>query len=254
MLKTQTDDLRILPSPSRTAQLAERIGADIRAGRLQPGSKLPTEQELIAQFHVSRTVVREAMATLRTEGLIVSRQGAGVFVADHTAARPFRIASDELKSLVEIENVLQLRLAVEVEAAGMAAERRTEEDLTAIGQALANIDAAIAQGASAVKEDLDFHCAISAATGNPYFQRFMQFLGPVIIPRQTMRRGLETADERRRYVSQVQKEHQKIFDAVKKRDGQLARKCVREHLEASRDRYRTLAAEPRHEGQGGARD
>jgi GntR family transcriptional repressor for pyruvate dehydrogenase complex len=242
MPETPTEDLRILPSPSRTAQLAERIGRDIRTGRLQPGKKLPTEQELIAQFQVSRTVVREAMATLRSEGLIVSRQGAGVFVADHTAPRPFRIVTEELKSLVEIENVLQLRLAVEIEAAGIAAERRTDADLATIGNALAAIDDAIAQGASAIKEDLDFHCAISAATGNPYFQRFMQFLGPVIIPRQTIRVGLETADERRSYVGQVQKEHRQIFDSVKKEDSKLARKFVREHLEASRDRYRKLAA------------
>jgi GntR family transcriptional repressor for pyruvate dehydrogenase complex len=207
MPNTPAEDLRIAPSPSRTAQLAERIGRDIRAGRLQPGEKLPTEQELIASYHVSRTVVREAMATLRSEGLIVSRQGAGVFVADHTAARPFRIVSEELKSLVEIENVLQLRLAVEVEAAGLAAELRTDKDLEIIAQTLADIDSAISRGASAVKEDLEFHCAISAATGNPYFPRFIQFLGPIIIPRQTMRAGLETLDERRLYVGQVQKEH-----------------------------------------------
>ncbi|HTI03371.1 MAG TPA: FadR/GntR family transcriptional regulator [Acidisoma sp.] len=242
MPEPSAEDLRIAPSPSRTAQLAERIGRDIRAGRLQPGEKLPTEQELIAQYHVSRTVVREAMATLRSEGLIVSRQGAGVFVADHTSARPFRIVSEELKSLVEIENVLQLRLAVEVEAAGLAAERRTDEDVAAIGQALRNIDEAIAKGASAVKEDLDFHCAISAATGNPYFPRFIQFLGPVIIPRQTIRVGLETVEERRLYVGQVQKEHRQIFEAVRTGDGKLARRYVRDHLEASRDRYRKLAA------------
>ncbi|MCB8882228.1 FadR family transcriptional regulator [Acidisoma cellulosilytica] len=242
MPQTPAEDLRIAPSPTRTAQLAERIGRDIRAGRLQPSQKLPTEQELIAQYQVSRTVVREAMATLRTEGLIVSRQGAGVFVADHTAARPFRIVSEELKSLVEIENVLQLRLAVEVEAAGLAAERRTDEDIALIGRALESIDEAIARGASAVKEDLDFHCAISAATGNPYFQRFMQFLGPVIIPRQTIRVGLETVEERRSYVSQVQKEHRQLFEAVRQGDSKLARRCVRTHLEASRDRYRKLAA------------
>jgi DNA-binding transcriptional regulator YhcF (GntR family) len=112
--------LQLPPLVTRTAQLANRIGGDIRSGRLRAGDRLPTEQELIAQFQVSRTVVREAMAALRTEGLIVSRQGAGVFVSDGTVGRPFRIASDELRSLEEVENVLQLRLAVEVEAAGIA--------------------------------------------------------------------------------------------------------------------------------------
>ncbi len=232
----------LAPTLSRTAQLAERLGRDIRAGKVHAGERLPTEQELIARFQVSRTVVREAMASLRAEGLIVSRQGAGVFVADNAASRPFRIVSDELRSLVEIENVLQLRLAVEVEAAGIAAERRTTADLRLIRDCLDMIDDAIARDEAAIKEDLAFHCAISAATGNPYFERFMQFLGPVIIPRQTMRLGLETAEERRVYVGQVQSEHKRIYAAVKKGDRDIARSRVREHLEAGRDRYRRLVA------------
>ena len=234
--------IQLPPTISRTAQLAARIGADIRGGRLRAGDRLPTEQELIAQFHVSRTVVREAMAALRTEGLIVSRQGAGVFVADSMVGRPFRIVSDELRSLGEVENVLQLRLAVEVEAAGIAAERRTNANLQTIRAWLDMIDAAIENDETAVKEDLAFHCAISAATGNPYFERFMHFLGPVIIPRQTMRIGLETPEERRDYMRQVQREHRRIFAAVKKGDGDAARQHTRAHLEASRDRYRRLVS------------
>src|ERR1700746_1497997 len=105
------------PQISRTAQVADWFGREIRAGHLASGEKLPTEQELIAQFGVSRTVIREAMASLRSEGLVVSRQGSGVFVADHQATT-FRIVSDELHSLTEIENVMQLRIAVELEAAG----------------------------------------------------------------------------------------------------------------------------------------
>jgi GntR family transcriptional repressor for pyruvate dehydrogenase complex len=230
------------PMLTRTAQLAERIGGDIRSGHLRAGERLPTEQELIAQFQVSRTVVREAMAALRTDGLIVSRQGAGVFVADSTVIRPFRIVSDELRSLHEVENVLQLRLAVEVEAAGLAAEHRNKTDLQQIRACLDQIDHAIDRDETAVKEDLAFHCAISAATGNPYFERFMQFLGPVIIPRQTMRIGLETPSERRAYMRQVQSEHHRIYAAVKKGDSDAARRHTRAHLEASRDRYRGLVA------------
>lgn len=232
----------LAPTVSRTAQLAERLGRDIRLGKMRAGDRLPTEQKLIAQYQVSRTVVREAMASLRTEGLIVSRQGAGVFVADNATSRPFRIISDELRSLVEIEHVLQLRLAVEVEAAGIAAERRTEADLATIRDCLVAIDAAVAEGGTAIEEDLAFHCAISGATGNPYFERFMHFLGPVIIPRQTMWPGFESAEERRAYLKQVQVEHRHIHAAVREGDRELARRRTREHLEAARDRYRRLVA------------
>lgn len=234
--------VQLPPPTSRTAQLAEHIGREIRAGRLRAGDRLPTEQEFIAQFQVSRTVVREAMASLRTEGLIVSRQGAGVFVADITVGRPFRIVSDEVRSLEEVENVLQLRLAVEVEAAGLAATHRTKANLQQMRTSLDMIDAAIDRDETAVKEDLAFHCAISAATGNPYFERFMHFLGPVIIPRQTLSIGLETSAERRAYIGQVQSEHHRIYTAVKRRDGDAARQHTRGHLEASRDRYRRLVA------------
>ncbi len=232
----------LAPTVSRTAQLAERLGRDIRLGKMRAGERLPTEQELIARYQVSRTVVREAMASLRTEGLIFSRQGAGVFVADNATSRPFRIVSNELRSLAEIEHVLQLRLAVEVEAAGIAAEQRTEADLALLRACLATIDAAITKGGTAIEEDLAFHCAISGATGNPFFERFMHFLGPVIIPRQTMRLGLETAEDRQAYLKQVQIEHKRIYGAVRKGDRVLARRCTREHLEAARDRYRRFVA------------
>ena len=98
--------------PSRTAQLVDHLGTDIRSGRYKPSERLPTEQELMARFDVSRTVVREAVASLKAEGLIVTRQGSGAFVAQNPTGKPFRIVSDDLKSIAEVLNVLQLRLAV----------------------------------------------------------------------------------------------------------------------------------------------
>ena len=98
------------------------------------------------------------------------------------ASRTFRIVSDELRTLTEIENVLQLRLAVELEAAAIAAKKRSNEDLAHMRRLLDAIDASIAADEAAIELDFAFHRAISAATGNPYFERFMHFLGPVIIP------------------------------------------------------------------------
>ena len=176
MIRAQTPPLA--PTPSRPAQLAEWFAREIRAGRLVSGEKLPTEQELNSRFGVSRTVIREAMASLRSEGLVVSRQGSGVFVADHRASQSFRIVSDEARSLTEIENVLQLRLAVEVEAAAIAAEKRSDEDLAQMRRWLDSIDASISAGDAAIEADFAFHRSISAATGNPYFEKFMHSLGP----------------------------------------------------------------------------
>jgi GntR family transcriptional repressor for pyruvate dehydrogenase complex len=228
------------PTLSRPAQLAEWFAREIRAGRLISGEKLPTEQELNARFGVSRTVIREAMASLRSEGLVVSRQGSGVFVADHRASRTFRIVSDELRSLTEIENVLQLRLAVELEAAAIAAKKRSDEDLAHMRRLLDAIDASIAADEAAIESDFAFHRAISAATGNPYFERFMHFLGPVIIPPRSLRPQLETPDERRLYLEHIQAEHRRIYQAIERRNAESARFALREHLEGSRERHRRM--------------
>ncbi len=225
-------------TPSRPAQLAEWFAREIRAGRLRSGEKLPTEQELNARFGVSRSVIREAMASLRSEGLVVSRQGSGVFVADHRAGQPFRIVSDEARSLSEIENVLQLRLAVEVEAAAIAAEKRSDEDLAQMRRCLDAIDASISAGDAAIEADFAFHRAISAATGNPYFERFMHSLGPTIIPPRSIRPQSETPEQRRLYLEHIQAEHRRIYQAIERRNPETARLALREHLEGGRERHR----------------
>src|ERR1700732_3136525 len=104
---------------SLTHVLIERLIAQITSGELAPGAQLPTEQELIAATGVSRTVVREAVAALRAEGLVVTRQGAGAFVASG-AHRPFRINAGELRSLREVLDAMELRTSIEIEAAGLA--------------------------------------------------------------------------------------------------------------------------------------
>ena len=209
------------------------------------GEKLPTEQELNARFGVSRAVIREAMASLRSEGLVVSRQGSGVFVADHRANRTFRIVPDELRSLTEIENILQLRLAFELEAAAIAAKKRSNEDLAHMRRWLDAIDASIVAGDSAIDSDFAFHCAISAATGNPYFERFMHFLGPAIIPPRSIRPSSETPDKSRLYLEHIQAEHRRIYQAIERRNAETARFALREHLEGSRERHRrTFYGEP----------
>src|SRR5580693_7683030 len=101
-----------------TAELVTRLTADITSGKLPPGSRLPTEQEMIAATGVSRTVIREAVAALRADRLVVTRQGVGAFVADYVR-RPFRIDFDQNSSLREVLNVIELRTAIEVEAAGL---------------------------------------------------------------------------------------------------------------------------------------
>jgi DNA-binding FadR family transcriptional regulator len=222
---------------SLTRELIERISADIASGKLGPGDRLPTEQEMIAATGVSRTVVREAVAALRAEGLVTTRQGVGAFVSAN-ARRPFRIDFEKLSTLKEVVQVVELRTGLEIEAAGLAAERASAAEQRKISAAYEAIDAAIRRGETAIDEDFAFHCSIAAATENPQYLRFLQYLGRFIIPRQTV----QIAD-RRAYLARIQAEHRDIVSAIKARGVTQARGAMRRHLLNSLKRYQRLAAQ-----------
>jgi DNA-binding FadR family transcriptional regulator len=233
--------VRPLAARSLAHALVERLSAEIVSGRLAPGAQLPTEQELIAASGVSRTVVREAIAALRAEGLVVTRQGAGAFVAEGSR-RPFRIDPADLDSLAEVLAVMELRTGIEVEAAGLAAERAGAADLREITAAFAAIGRAIERGDAAIDEDFAFHRSIARATRNPQFARFLEYLGRFIIPRQTIRVA-SGASERVAYLRTFQKEHLAILAAIRAKSVAKARSAMRAHLMNSRKRYRRLAAQ-----------
>src|SRR5687767_15210790 len=137
-------------------RLFEQLADEIKSGRLAPGARLPTEQELTRAARVSRTVVREAVAALRAEGLVVTRQGVGAFVSAEPQHAPFRIEPERMRTLADILNVMELRLGVEIESAGLAAERASRVQVRAIAAALEAIERAATEGRSGVDEDLAF--------------------------------------------------------------------------------------------------
>jgi GntR family transcriptional regulator, transcriptional repressor for pyruvate dehydrogenase complex len=231
------------PARKLTHEIAERIAGEILGGKLLPGARLPTEQEMVAAMGVSRTVVREAVAALRAEGLVTTRQGAGAFVADDAGRRPFRLALGGLPSVAEALEIMELRQSVEVEAAGLAAARAQRSARHEIGRALTAIDLAIGRGESAVDEDFAFHRAISAATGNPQFPHFLEYLGHYIIPRQSIRVAAHRAEGQRAYLEMIQGEHSAIFGAIEAGEEAAARAAMRRHLSNSQTRYRRLAEE-----------
>jgi GntR family transcriptional repressor for pyruvate dehydrogenase complex len=233
--------LQPLDAPRRlTAELVARLTADITSGKLAPGQRLPTEQEMIAATGVSRTVIREAVAALRADRLVVTRQGVGAFVAEQVR-RPFRVDFDENTPLREALNVLELRTGVEIEAAGLAAERASPAQVKRIAERFAAIRAAIEDGDNAVDEDFAFHCAIADATGNPQFRRFLEYLGRFIIPRGTVW-GSTAPPTNRAHLDLFQREHEQILRAIESHSAAQARSAMQRHLLNSRARYEKLAA------------
>lgn len=228
---------------SLTGALVERLTQQIVSGRLAPGARLPTEQEMTAAMGVSRTVVREAVAALRAEGLVTTRQGVGAFVAADANRRPFRIAQEELPTIREAINVMELRCGVEIEAAGLAAERADAAAVERIGTAFTALQSAVEEDELAVDQDFAFHRAIAEATGNPQFSRFLEYLGRFIIPRQSVRYVSPRRESRRAYLDRIQEEHRAIYHAIRAGEVTAARTAMRRHLVNSRERYSKLANE-----------
>src|SRR5258707_2384711 len=153
--------IRPLPAPrSLTGELVARLTEDITSGKIAAGSQLPTEQALIAATGVSRTVVREAVAALRAEGLVVTRQGVGAFVPEN-ARRSLRIEFDRLSPLRAVLDVMELRTGIEIEAAGLATERGSAAQVRKIADCLDAVSAAIKRGQDAITQEFALHCSIA---------------------------------------------------------------------------------------------
>ncbi len=226
---------------SLSSIVAKDIAERIESGEYAVGQKIPIEAQLCETYNVSRTVVREAVAYLRSEGLVQSRQGVGVFVATR-GGLVLKISPDKAGELAEILEILELRLGVEIEAAGLAAQRRDEESLARINDALAMCDN-LDQFAENPRElDFMFHMAIAEATGNSYMPRFMSFIGPVIIPRSQLIHA-SVPKITREYLSKMLEEHHRIADAIATGKVSEAREAMRIHLDGSLERYRKLRPE-----------
>lgn len=227
-------------SETRVAQAAERLRAWLVSGQFRPGDQLPTQIELAESFGLSRSVIREAIATLKAEGSLTSRRGAGVFVASSVTI-PFRLHNADLSQIPQVLNLLELRAAVEIEAAGHAAQRRTPTQMKDIREALDRIDANIGSETDTIAGDQDFHLAIARAAGNPRFTEFLDFLRGILIPRQTIRLKADASVGTEGYLRMLQREHREIEDAIRIGDPVGARAAMRRHLGDGARRYRQWA-------------
>ncbi|TFY97709.1 FadR/GntR family transcriptional regulator [Ramlibacter humi] len=217
--------------------LVDSLAGEIRAGRLRPGDKLPTESEFMKTWGVSRTVVREALSRLQAAGAVETRHGIGTFVLAPAAGQGFRIDPAELATAVDVLAVLELRISLETESAGLAAQRRTDWQLQGLRAALDDLENASTQG-DAIGPDLRFHIAIAEATGNRYFADIMAYLGATLIPRARINSPRIAMEDLPQYLRRVNREHEEIYEAIARRDAESARAAMRLHLTNSRERLR----------------
>jgi GntR family transcriptional regulator, transcriptional repressor for pyruvate dehydrogenase complex len=228
--------------------LVDALKERIRTGEYSVGSQLPTEARIIAEFGVSRTVVRDAITRLQTEGMVTTKHGIGSFVENQSPDLGFRVKSAQLQSLREVISVLELRIGLETEAAALAAVRRNAENLASMRNSLDRLHSAVSEHKDAVEADYDFHAEIARATQNIHFASLFDSLGSGLIPRAKLSNGLngeptpmDKSPEQEGYLRLIQQEHENIFDAIAQSDSEAARAAMRIHLSNGRERRRKAA-------------
>jgi DNA-binding FadR family transcriptional regulator len=231
-----------LTVPPRRPKLSELVATGLKQrladGTLQAGSKLPSESRLTQEFGVSRTVVREAIASLAAEGLLAPRQGSGVFVTDHPS-RAFGALGLEIGTKISIAlNVLEVRMGIEIESAGLAAERRNGAQEAAIQEAFFEFDRLLDRDESTGKTDFAFHRAIASATNNPFYVEVLESLGERAIPCDATSPWGTDGTLSHAYQVGLQREHLAILTAISAQNADAARAAMRTHLSNSQSRYR----------------
>ena len=207
------------------------IVSQIVVGAFALHARLPTEMQLAEQLSVSRPVVRQALRRLKDDGLVVSRQGAGSFVVRRPAHQVFSFA--DVGSVADIQKCFVFRIAVESEAAALAAVERNPSALEQLGKTLGDLERVLQSGTGGVEEDIAFHLAVAAAADNRFFLSTMAAIASQIRVGIGLNRSLtlEQPSSRR---SAVLEEHQIIFDAITGGDADGAKQAMYRHLENAR--------------------
>ena len=228
----------------RRPKLSERVISAIRAqvlsGQIPVGHKLPTESQMTETFGVSRTVVREAIAVLAGDGLVEARQGAGVFVKGHPTLAFGSIGLEIGNKISHALNILEVRMGVEIESAGLAALRRNSAQEAEIQEMFFEFDRLLSRGQPTGKSDFAFHRVIAAATNNPFYVEVLDALGTRAIPCDVESPWGTDSVLTRGYQEGLQREHLALLKAISRRDAKAARNAMRTHLSSSQERYRKL--------------
>ena len=224
-----------------TTTLAHGVVAGLKSrildGSLAPGAKLPSETDLIDEYGVSRTVVREAVTRLRAEGLLETFQGRGSYVLAMPEPTSFTVEASAIRNHHDVLAMIDFRLGVESEAAFLAAARHSAEDAQQVREALEAFP--VAGPEEAVEADFAFHRSIAAASGNRFYLDLVESLGPMMImlPRTRLAEEFSLTDAA--HVERVRREHDNVAAAVIAGDAETARAAMRVHLGNTRRRLRS---------------
>ncbi|MDE1182172.1 FadR/GntR family transcriptional regulator [Paraburkholderia sp.] len=224
---------------SLTEKVVGTLSDEIRRGALRPGDRIPSENALMKQLSVSRSVVREAISRLQAAKVVETRHGIGTFVLTPGNDDTMQLPASDLSNMLDVMAIIEFRIDVEAAAAALAASRRTDQHLKQIAAALERFEAELARGNTDVlAHDIEFHLQIARASGNRYFFDVLSQLGRAVSPR-TRLGSKEIAElDHIGHLRNVLAEHQLIYRAIVRQDADDARAAMRMHLSNSRERLR----------------
>ncbi len=209
-----------------SAQIASQLEEQIITQKLKTGDRLPGEIELAEQFGTSRNILREAITTLKERGLVQVRNGSGAYVVQPDA----QVLGDVVNRLValgsaSIEEVYELRVALEVQSCGLAAVNATDEELVRLDQLIERMEQEYRDGQLWSKHDYNFHKELAVATHNKLFPEFLRPLIHIVYDLSD--KHPRDLDARLRGIAQ----HKRIVEALKQHNRDEAEKAMLNHLQ-----------------------
>lgn len=229
-LDEPTVTFRPIQATSLAEVIAEQIGNLIASGTLKPGDRLPTESDLIKQFGVGRSTVREALKSLSIAGLIETRRRGGTFVTEnYTGFLNDRLNWATVFSDREFQDIMEVRIALESQAAALAAERVTAQDKALLTQIVDAIETSLNDPERAASYDLQFHVAVADASQNPILINLIHSIRNLI--QEYIRVGYTNQPGLSDF-----SEHRQIMNAIGTGDPERASRAMTWHLALTRDR------------------
>lgn len=223
--------------PNLTERVTALLLSHLTTGQYQPGDVLPPEQIIAERIGVSRTVLREAVARLKAEGYVVSKQGRGLIVQANRRPAVLKMHAAEAGDFGEVLSIVELRQGFEMVAAALAAQRRTPQDMEKMHDAVDRMQGALDSGdvVAGVQADLDFHQAIAVATRNEHYVAMFGFLAELYQKNLRVSREGSQATGR---AADAQDEHEQLLQAIEAGDAELASARASSHVENTAQRLK----------------
>lgn len=226
-------------SRNMSSMLAQVLTERITSGVFEPGQKLPPETQLMVEHGVGRNVVREAISQLQTHGLVITRHGIGSFIS---YTRDFDLHPGPSTSLDDVLAVIELRISIEVDAAGLAAQRRTQQHLEGMRNALNLLAEPTTPCDVAAAADHAFHRQLSIATDNRYFMDITDYFDIDLISRKRLNSAALGGGDRLEYGRCLHREYLAIYHSIADGDPDAAKAAMHRHLSGIRERIKVSLA------------